>query len=127
MPEDSLLIADDQDATSSLPAHSNIEGSLSEIDSNRHRHSSFKEKDNYAYVEELNYGGLYDSRSTKDNTDRHKSSLADGSSDPNVSAEFKTSTEVLSENFTAEELRDQQRHYNEAVRKHTPKAGFKPT
>ena len=93
MPEDSLLIDDGADAQSSLPVNSAVESALSDIEGSvRHKHASFKEErqDN-----ELNCGGLYDSRSTKEYTNQNKSSVADGSSDPNVSAEFKNSSEVM--------------------------------
>lgn len=99
MPEDSLLIADIDDALSSLPVHSVGDSALSDIDGSvRHKHSSFKEK---RYDNELNCG-LYDSRSTRDNTAKNNSSLTDGSSDPNVSDEFKAS-EVIQVSFTDEE------------------------
>ena len=99
MPEDSLLIADADDAQSSLPVHSVVDSSLSDIEGSvRHKHSSFKEE---RHDNELN-GGLYDSRSTREHTAKNNSSLADGSSDPNVSAEFKTS-ELIQVTFTEEE------------------------
>ena len=106
MPEDSLLIDDGGDAQSSLPVHSAAESALSEFDGSiKHKQHSSSFKDN-RYDNELNCGGLYDSKSTKEYTNQNKSSLADGSTDPNSSAEFKTSSEVIQENFTAEEMKD---------------------
>ena len=122
MPEDSLLITDGDDAQSSLPVHSVVDSALSDIDGSvRHKHSSFKEE---RHDNELNCV-LYDSRSTKENTTRNYSSQ-EGSSDPNVSAEFKSS-ELMQVTFTEEEQKETQRSYHEAVRKMTPRAAFKPT
>ena len=106
MPEDSLLIDDGGDAQSSLPVHSAAESALSEFDGSvKHKQHSSSFED-IRYDNELNCGGLYDSKSTKEYTNQNKSSLADGSTDPNSSAEFKTSSEVIQENFTAEEIKD---------------------
>ena len=97
MPEDSLLIADADETQSSLPVHSVVDSALSDIDGSvRHKHSSFKEE---RHDNELNTA-LYDSRSTKENTTRNYSSQE--GSDPNVSAEFKSS-ELMQVTFTDEE------------------------
>ena len=96
--------------------------------SDKHKHASYKDVEAHT-SDELNLCGLYDSRSTKENSDvdKNKYSLIDASTDPNVSAEFRTS-EITQEGFTVEEIRETQRYYMDAVRKiTTSKDGFKPT